>query len=163
MYLRPQPPRGLPEAPTHFEELEWAAEYTGDIMFGKPPYSRVRPAAAARLPARRGQPRRARGRRAMRAARAPRAPRPDPGRHRVRRGSAGADHDGQLGRPGAAAARACREGSGRARAVPRHAWSRTPDAAGGGVLAATLPYHALPYAAAPSQAPRARRRWSAST
>lgn len=42
MYLRPQPPAGLPSAPTHFEELEWAAEYTGDIMFGKPPYKRAR-------------------------------------------------------------------------------------------------------------------------
>ncbi len=170
MYLRPQPPRGLPEAPTHFEELEWAAEYTGDIMFGKPPYSRVRRPAAARPPAAPGPGACAKCTRlAVQAGRAPRTPRPLPGRHRVRRGSARAAHAGQLCRPWGGSRENLEGSSGRAGAVPRHwtvlHWPVLHPKCGRQHLARsypTLPYATWQHPPHP-QTRDAPRRWSACT
>lgn len=42
MYLPPQVEGELPDAPLHFEELEWAAEFTGDTIKGKPAWRKAR-------------------------------------------------------------------------------------------------------------------------
>ena len=42
MYLPPQVEGELPAMPLHYEELEWAAEFTGDTIKGKPPWKKAR-------------------------------------------------------------------------------------------------------------------------
>ncbi|KAK9840759.1 hypothetical protein WJX81_002878 [Elliptochloris bilobata] len=41
MYLPPQVEGELPQAPLHFEELQWAKESTGDTMKKQPPWRKV--------------------------------------------------------------------------------------------------------------------------
>lgn len=41
MYLRPEAEGEMPDAPLHFDELEWAAEFAGDTIMNTAPWRKV--------------------------------------------------------------------------------------------------------------------------
>ena len=41
MYLRPEAEGEMPDAPLHFDELEWAAEFAGDTIMNAAPWRKV--------------------------------------------------------------------------------------------------------------------------